>query len=273
MVKKLYKYEFKSYGLWTILLYAAMIFTAIILIVSLRFFFDNPMISEEFLENHQWDELIVTAAVAFYCISIIVCFAAVVIMPLVRFYKHLLSTEGYLTLMLPVTPTQHIVCKTVVALVYQLGAVMALGASLTVLLIGSGKAMEIFEAVRGALSELLEMISQLEAIYIIDIIAASVSMILAPIGSLFFYYFCLACSMLFGKLKLAGSVIVYIAFNTVTSVLTSIGQVIVLPFFAVFEDPQVFITILSLGMTIIMVARIIGFFLATKYLFTHKVNL
>ncbi|MGM9642761.1 MAG: hypothetical protein ACI3XI_06085 [Eubacteriales bacterium] len=273
MVKKLYKYEFKSYGLWALLLYAVMILTAVILIVSLRFFFDNPMISREFIEENVWDDIVVAAAGTFYGVSIIACFTMVGIMSLVRFYKHLLSTEGYLTLSLPVTPTQHIVCKTVVALVYQLGAVMALGASFMVLIIGSGEAQTIFEEVWKAIPEFLEMISQLEAIYIIDIIVASISLLLAPLASLFMYYFCLACGMLFGKLKLAGSVIIYIAISTATSVLTSIGQVLLIPFVSAFDSPEAFVSVICFGLLIVMVAQVVAYFLATKYLFTHKVNL
>ncbi len=273
MVKKLYKYEFKSYGIWVLLLYGAMLASSLIIIVSSHIFADDVIFSAEFLANTKIDEMAISASMSLYRLSITACFIMVAIMPLVRFYKNLLTAEGYLTLSLPISPSKHIICKTAVALVYQLGATFALMISWLLFIIGSGDAEEVFKF----LSQIIEWISkaffELEPQYIFDIIAIAIAALLTPLATLLMCYFCLASSMLFGKLKLLGSAIVLFIISAASSTISSIGFVISIPLFSSLRDPGAILAIISFGALIIVIAEIVGFFIATKYLFTHKVNL
>ena len=149
MVKKLYKYEYRAYWLWNVLLYAAIIAAALILRVTLSLIFKVPRISTiGFVGDLSvWESAVLFAAFAIFCITLSAGFTLVIIMSIVRFYKNLLTSEGYLTLSIPVTPAKHLICKTVVAYTYFWGAILSLIAAICIILAGWEDSVEIFTAI------------------------------------------------------------------------------------------------------------------------------
>ena len=122
MVKKLFKHEFKAYGLWILLLYAAMPITTIILKVSYYFTYQSELIPEASNDAENiWIDMINVSSLILYIGAVGIAFTLVFILPLVRYYKNMLTSEGYLTLSIPVTPSAHVLCKTLVAYIYQIG--------------------------------------------------------------------------------------------------------------------------------------------------------
>ena len=67
MVKKLFKHEFKAYGLWILLLYAAMPITAIILKVSYYFTYQSKLIPEALNDAENiWIDMINVSSLILY---------------------------------------------------------------------------------------------------------------------------------------------------------------------------------------------------------------
>ncbi len=273
MVKKLYKYEFKSYGMWVLLMYGAMIASAIMLSVALHLTEEISIFSDDYSLKDMFNDSVRSIFFIIYGISIVASFTLIVILPIVRFYKNLLTPEGYLTLSLPVKPSDHIICKTTVACLYQLGAVIAFAFSVFVLILLSGSYSDFAELMKAIIPNIWKGFAELDPIIKIEIILFCIAILLYPIANMLMYYFCLASGMLFGKYKLIGSVLVYIVLRTVASVVTGVGQIVLMQATLMIDDPVVLTAIIAVIVLLAVVAMILIFYYLTRYLFTHKVNL
>lgn len=273
MVKKLFKHEFKAYGLWILLLYAAMPITAIILKVAYYFTYQSKLIPEALNDAENiWIDMINISSLILYIGAVGIAFTLVFILPLVRYYKNMLTSEGYLTLSIPVTPAAHVLCKTLVAYIYQIGAICSFIISILILIIGED-AIDLYEAFKGAVSDVFRQIFQEQPVVVLDIILLIIAAVISPIASILHYYFCLASGMLYGKHKLVGALITNIIINMVSSVLSGIVQFVLMPVFIFGSEPTLFLTIISFGSLIGVIGTSAIFYYATVYLFTHKVNL
>ena len=100
MVKKLIKHEFIAYSRSLLPIELALIGIAIVL----RFI--------QFFENQTTGYSILFGSAIFaFCAAIVVCLVMTFIVAIQRYYKNLFKSEGYLTLTLPVTHSQHIFTK------------------------------------------------------------------------------------------------------------------------------------------------------------------
>ena len=108
MLKKLYRHEFHALfrSLWP--LYAGLLVLALLSRLMDMSFFDRRQLVVQILYN-SFMSLYVLGIIAMLIIS----FAVVI----VRFYRHLLTGEGYLSFTLPFTAGQHITCKLVCGVV------------------------------------------------------------------------------------------------------------------------------------------------------------
>lgn len=274
MVKKLYKYEFRSYLLWNLLIYAAVIASAIVLRLTLLIAFEgNRLTTLAFEESNFLTDALFFASIAIYFITVCAGFTLVVIMPIVRFYKNMLSSEGYLTLSIPVTPTTHIVAKTVVAYVYMIGQAVAFCLSVGIILIGWEDSAEILKNIGEIFSEMVFYINEEGPGIVASCVAFLITCILSPIATLMMYYFCLSMGMLFGKYKIVGSVIIYIALQMAYSILGGVFEIILMPFAFVIESEIVLILTLSIGILLFTIAQICIYFGFTNHMFKHKVNI
>ncbi|AGA69143.1 hypothetical protein Desdi_1654 [Desulfitobacterium dichloroeliminans LMG P-21439] len=104
MLSKLMKYELKATGRVFLPLFLAALAFALIA----RF-------TGAFSAGQQWETPVIISTIMY--ISVMVgMFVMTLIMTIQRFYKNLLSEEGYLMFTLPVKPWQHIVCKMLVSM-------------------------------------------------------------------------------------------------------------------------------------------------------------
>jgi hypothetical protein len=273
MVKKLFKHEFKAYGLWILLLYAAMPITAIILKVVYFFTYQSNLIPEASSDAENiWIDMLTVSSLILYIGAVGIVFTLVFVLPLVRYYKNMLTSEGYLTLSIPVTPSAHILCKTLVAYIYQIGAVCSFALSILIIIIGED-AIELYEAFKGGFNDVFTQIFDEQPVVVLDIILLLITAVISPIASILHYYFCLSSGMLYGKHKLIGALITNIIINMISSVLTGIIQFVLMPVFIFGSEPVLFLTIISFGSLLGLIGISAIFFYATVYLFTHKVNL
>ncbi len=125
MVKKLMKYEAMAYSR-VMLPMLGILLGASVLTRFIQFFENDTTVYS----------LLFGSSVFFYVISAIVCTVMAVFMGVTRYYKNMFTREGYLTLTLPVTPTQHIFVKLLVAVLFIVATVVAVIASVCVVTAG-----------------------------------------------------------------------------------------------------------------------------------------
>lgn len=121
MLNKLVKYEFKSTGRILPLIYLAVIALSLCVGVSLR----NSMFTDEGVAN--------LLTVSIYVILVVALIVVTIIVIIARFYRSMISQEGYLMHTLPVKPWQHIVSKACMAIIWTAIAVVVIIVSLLII--------------------------------------------------------------------------------------------------------------------------------------------
>ena len=222
MLGKLLKYELKSTSRFMLFLYAAVLAvgTALGLVIRLAVALGNMEVRES--------SLIRTASGISPIVIILIIFAAVyvmlllvmqvmtVIMIILRFNNNLLMGEGYLMHMLPVSATEHVLSKGIIAILWEVIAAAVATVSALLLMLGSGL---LAEAIRqGILSEIFENLFDL--VQTGTLVLAVINGIITVISMILHFYFCMAVGNLANKNKMLWAVIAFVGTNIVTSILT-----------------------------------------------------
>lgn len=217
MVRKLFKHEILYY-LRTLLPVQAVLLGIAILGRFVQFF-------EADSTSYK---IVFWSSVVMFIISVIACILMSVVIGVVRFYKNLFSSEGYLTFTLPVTPTQHILVKVCTAVLFQIISLIAV--ILSVCVITAGEVLnEIIKAAAYLLRFAMENIAGGHIIfYIIEIF---ILFVVAYFSQYLLYYFCISVGQLFRKNRILAAVGVYFGYYMFTQ---AIGTVITV-FGAVFH--------------------------------------
>ena len=266
MLKKLYKHEFYSLfrNLWPI--YIALLGLAGISRISYLFSAKNNV----FLGIFQG------SSTTLYCLSIFALFITSLIIVITRFYKNLLSHEGYLTFTLPVTATQHITCKLVCGVTVMLMNLIAVFLSLLILALQPG----IFEVILQGIKEAWQAIIQSTSTANVVLIIAEFIIfgIVAMTTSLLMFYVSLAIGQQF-KNRIAAAVVAYIC---IYYSLQMINTIILMPIMIANADfmDNIFINYGVSALQIVFGAVIlyqlilgIVYFIVTRTFLTKKLNL
>ena len=157
--------------------------------------------------------------VAAYVISIVATLVITFVIIILRFYKNLMSDEGYLMFTLPVKPSQLINAKLIVSFLWNILSIFVVATSLFIIL-GTSKNLEMFRglldlAVTGLKSTFGSSYPILIAEYIIMIFVGTIYQILM-------IYVSIAIGHLLNEHKVIGSFAAYIAINTIIQMLVSI---------------------------------------------------
>ena len=126
MVKKLIKYDFRSY--LRLILPIQLILIGIAALSRLVQLFEGT-------DSTVYD-IVFTSSVVLYVIAAIVTLVLTAIVAIVRFYQGMYANEGYLNHTLPVTPAQHILSKLLVSMLFELGSLLAVFISFCVITLG-----------------------------------------------------------------------------------------------------------------------------------------
>ncbi|MCQ2456772.1 MAG: hypothetical protein MJ096_05385 [Clostridia bacterium] len=217
MVRKLYRHEAFALGRVMLPVSAICLILSGILRISIELgAFDSDEFAIKFLRGL----LVTTYVIAI--IAVVIIAAALVI---VRFYKHLLSNEGYLSFTLPVKTSTHIVCKMICGLIcIALSALVTL-ASLYIVLNG------VFD-VKEDLSELFEVFIVLKnrvglTHFVLFGVEFGLLLILSTLQKILQPYAAMALGQKSSKSKIGMAVLWYfislVAIEILTVVLTSVG--------------------------------------------------
>ena len=151
------KYEFKATGRLIGVIYLAVLVAAIVTGIIGRFSdatIDNPIAFMIF--------------VAIYVILIVALIVITVLMIIERFYKNMLTGEGYLMHTLPVPTWMHVASKTISAFVWEIVAIAVLILSLVLCFVSAGIWKEIFSVVY--LDEMLEALAQHRGLILLTVV-------------------------------------------------------------------------------------------------------
>ena len=212
MLGKLVKYELKSSGRLLTLMYAAILVVALIGGIMLR---GSAVVGKEL-------PLIILFLI--YLILVVAMMIITLVVIVGRFFKSLLSQEGYLMHTLPVPTWNHVLCKTLTALIWIVLAVIVLfvsGAiflfvSGAIFLFGAGAARDMFAALdltglRNVLSQNAVMIT----LFLVVMIVQLVRMVLQA-------YVSMAVGATANKHKIFFSFLVFVIIVIVLNIVTAV---------------------------------------------------
>jgi hypothetical protein len=204
MVKKLFKHEFlAALRLW---LPMQIILLAVALFGRIVQFFETDTTAYD---------IVFGSSVVIYVLALITSVMLTLIFGIVRFYRNLFTHEGYLSFTLPVTATQHILVKTLVASASMIGTVLVAALSFVVISLG-----EVFAEVMKAAAYLIKQFAEEfgagnTVAYVIEGI---VLIALYIIMMYLLYYGCISLGQTFKKNRVVGAVGVYFIYYTIFQV-------------------------------------------------------
>ncbi len=265
MLRKLYKYEFLSLFRTLLPVYAAVLGFAVINRLS-------------FLINSYENGIMETLqgfAVIGYVVSIIAVLAVGFITVIIRFYKNLLTEEGYLTFTLPVTPNQHIICKLLCGVTVIVVNFIVVAISLLILGVGTEFLKLFFEEIKIILDYYTSEYGLGNIVLII--VMGAVMMIMALMQAIMMLYASMSVGQRF-KNKILGSAIAYISFYFLMEIIILIISSPILLKFALdfekwVETSVTGVQVLLGGLIVMYLLFATGYWLITRYFLSNKLNL
>jgi len=197
MLGKLLKHEWRAtirrYALFYLVLGAMTLFAAVIHAIPVDNFFFN---------------MAEGAVLLLYVITVIGVMFCSVGMAIVRFYKNMVSDEGYLTFTLPAKVEELVLAKFLVAVLWQIITVALCIISLFLVFVPGH--IEIKEVLDG-ISYLSDQVGTLFPVFLAVLLCSMIYQLLL-------YYLSIAVGQLFGTYKILASVIAYCAISFVVEI-------------------------------------------------------
>ena len=154
-----------------------------------------------------------------YTLSIIATLVVTFVIMILRFYKNLMSDEGYLMFTLPAKSSQLIGSKLIVSFLWNIVSIIVVVCSLLIML-GTSKNMGILgEFIDSVLAELK---AGFGSKYVLLIVEFLIMMIVSLIHQILLIYVSIAVGHLFNGHKVLGSFVSYIAISTIIQILVTI---------------------------------------------------
>lgn len=262
MLRKLMKYELKWTGRFLLPLY-------IILVLI-------TLIGRLILSNVNFDtdvgELFVGITTLGYMFSIMAITFGTFIIIMVRFYKNLLTDEGYLSFTLPVKISTHLLAKTMIASLWTFLSIVMTFLSIGVLISGNIE-ISVGMAMSQVYDELYGVLGNGVGLFGIEMI---VTFVVSSVLNVLYVYVSIAVGQVISKNKILGSVAAYVVISMVIQVATLI---IMLPFGLLNMDNFVSgdlagsIHILMLILIVFSVVTSVIFYYVTNRILSKKLNL
>ena len=265
---KLLKYEWKACARICLPLYGAMLLMSVVSAVM------TTERAKDFMNG------IPSAILAMLFFALLVAvFVVTAVILIQRFYKNLLGDEGYLMFTLPVTVSQHIWAKTIIAVAMSIISIAA--AVLSIGIIGSGAQMlvglgDVLAGIgKSFTSDPNTLFYTLESIIWLLLLAGA---------AMLFIYLCMALGHLAKKHRVLMSVVWYFVLSTIAQFLfmffiMGVGNLPLEGFWMALNDFFRGVGVagtIHIGMiTLCLGTAVVGavFFLATRYILKNKLNL
>lgn len=202
MLGKLIKYEFKATGRIYLPLFGALLIVAIFSRIFSSLNFRVPQIIGTSLS----------------VIMIIAICVIALILTLQRFYRNLLSKEGYLMFTLPVTTDSLIWSKLIVASIWTIISLIAVFIAIAIMAATSDSFRSMMEGIR----ELFRAIREGGFNVLLLTVEGIVLFVMSLFSGILMLYSCMALSLLVNKHRVGFSFLMYIAFSIIGQTIAGI---------------------------------------------------
>lgn len=260
---KLLKYEWKACARTCLPLYGVLILMSLIS----RILYVIP-------KNASLDFMLPAISSMLYMGVMMAAFVVTAVILIQRFYKNLLGSEGYLMFTLPVTVTQHLFSKTIIA-------VVMIGLS------GLSALISIFIFADMAFGEMLSSLVAVlphngqEFLFELELLVLAV---LGIAGMALFLYMCIALGHLASRHRLLMSIVWYVVLSTALQVLLlmvmmGVGNAVPQPFVDLMKVWWSGITPIGAAHLMLRFCCVFAllsdavYFLVTRWILVHKLNL
>ncbi|MCO5388591.1 MAG: hypothetical protein NHB14_25560 [Desulfosporosinus sp.] len=210
MLSKLLKYEIKATGrIFLPLFLALLLFAGITGFIS-------PLGSEKF-------DTPAMISLAIYISIMAGMFVMTFIMMIQRFYKNLLSDEGYLMLTLPVKPWKHIVSKLLVSMLWIMGSGIVALISILIIVLKEGDLTKIAVDLAAFHQQVYEHLGTSMYLWSFEII---LGILITLASGIMIVYASIAIGHLFSRHKMLASFGAFIALSSLSKILLSLIDLI-----------------------------------------------
>ena len=262
MLGKLLKYEFRATGRLFLPLYGALVIFALINALLLSF--------------REIPQLPAVLAMLVYILLAIAVFVVTFIVMIQRFYKNLLSDEGYLMFTLPVKAWCHILCKLIVSTVWLIVSIAITLFTIFIMMFNANLFRATVELWNIVMADLLPYLGPREYLMIAEFLA---TMFISIIGSILAIYTAISLGHLFRRHRILAAFGAYIVLSIVESLLSEIIYGVFGTFTMLESDAAItlqgawiFHQIMFPGL-VVTINSIIAFFIVTNFILSHKLNL
>ncbi len=265
MLAKLLKYEIKATGRIFLPLFLALLLFATITKIISSFSPGNWSTSA-------------SISMFIYIIIMVGMFVTTFLMMIQRFYKNLLSDEGYLMFTLPVKPWQHIVSKLLISMLWIVSSSVTAFISILIITLKKGDIATIAEGITLFYTQVFEQLGI--SMYVLSSeIIVSVLVLLASF--ILIIYASIAVGHLFNRHKMLSSFGAFIALTTLTQIIiTFVGWLSGNTLFSdVHVNPNDFLGMqqliqLSIAYGIAFIGLLCAaYFAVTNYILSKRLNL
>lgn len=261
MLGKLMKHEIKATGKILLPLYIIMLLLSLV---------NRAFLNIEVLQSTPLKIIGSFVMIAFVS-SIIASLSVTFIVMILRFYKNLMSDEGYLMFTLPVKSSHLINSKLIVSVMWNIVSVLVVLASLFILLISP----ENFAALREAIPFYFDLfMMSFEGSRLLVIIEFVVMTFISLVQQILLIYVSIAIGHLFSGHRVLGSFASYIAINTIIQIVTTVLLVIIVRLsnssLEQMETVPEVVFLFTIVFSSILTAL---YYIGTNYILSKKLNL
>ena len=264
MLTKLIKYDLKS--------------LACILIPTNLFLLVYAFVARLVITSELYNSLpnyVIGLGVTTYIILLVLINYITLFAVIYRFYKNLFTDEGYLTLTLPVTPSQHLLAKTISGTFWIVLSYFVLTASILMIVLVP-EITKNSDMIMNEMSKAMEMPATLffTSTFLVGLISC--------FFALPFYYVCIALGQLFSKHRILAAVVLFFTISSIVGVLSLVVLFIAGAFPLIFGPASEFseignvshllITSYTVSCIIVIIQAIVSY-IATLYVMKKKINL
>lgn len=217
-------------------------------------------------------------SMAIYIIIMVGMFVMTFIVMIQRFYKNLLSDEGYLMLTLPVKPWKHIASKLLVSMLWMVTSGIVALISILIIALEKGDLAELTRQFTAFCHQVFEQLGASAYLFSLELI---IGLFIGLASGILIVYASIAIGHLFSRHKMFASFGAFIVLNTLSQILFMLISLI--PGSNYFPNLQVtsnnFIAMqpiihLVIAYTIIMTGLLcIVYFAATNFILSKRLNL
>lgn len=275
MLGKLFKYEFKSTARWMLPCYA---FVILVSFVNMFFISVNPY-SANPIGNTLINSMRVLFAIT-YGISVTAMSMLTIFMAVSRFYKNLLSNEGYISLTLPVSIDEHLSVKLITATLWIFASVAIGVLSLFILTAREIQFYQMLRELPRAYAFINTELNGMLNVYVFEVVLLTV---VATAEIILRMYFSMALGQLSNNHKIGMAIVAYIGINFIMQIISmvftvnSVSRIIKMDMFAYtnVNASNVYTALSQYGFISIIWEIIIatGFYIGTRYILSKRVNL